>query len=265
MAQQPWFVTELSKSSSSSLIDWALITFLTRLLPCGDIPKDISLVRSLDIFEANSWLHDKTKKSALVNHPRKVLSTARRSCLNNKVGEISAIAREVSDFTTAGQRVPPTVWEKYDRLNKRHKKEEGVVAIVTKTFNKKPSGRDDDAPASAERVDRSKQQREEHHPANNSGVKLDRHGRSQLFKGGALGSDDHRAGSGGNHYACTFGSGRCDTDLPDEGRLWPKPPSGGSISSCNGCPTRRDSSWGRQERQKLNELCELNDLSLSWG
>lgn len=196
-----------------------------------------------------------------MNHPGKILSTTRRLRSNNKVGEISSIAREVSDFTKAGLRVPPTVWEKYDRLNKAHKKEKGVLAIVSKTRNKKASGRDDDAPASAERVDRSKQ-REEHHRANHFALKLDRHGRSQLFKGGALGSDDHRAGSRGN-YACTFGSGRCDTDLTDEGRLWVKSSSGGNISSCNGCPMRRNSSWGRQERQKLNELCELNNLSPS--
>lgn len=134
-----------------------------------------------------------------MNNPGRVLS-ARRLRLKNKVGEISTIAREVSDLTKAGLRVPPTVWEKYDRFNKRHKKEQGVVTVAAKTRNTKTTCGWDDAPA-AEHFDCSKQREE--HPSNSCArVKLDRHGQSQLlFKGRARGSDDHRAGSRGNLLA----------------------------------------------------------------
>ncbi|CAM9695550.1 unnamed protein product [Scytosiphon promiscuus] len=54
----------------------------------------------------------------------------------NQVDDLAGIVREIDSFTKVGKRVPVAVWEKYDRVNKRHKKHEEMIAIAAEVRSK---------------------------------------------------------------------------------------------------------------------------------
>lgn len=166
--------------------------------------------------------------------------------IGHQVNDLAEIGRDIESFTKAGRRVPVAVWEKYDRLNKRHKKHEAMTTVAAdmqetqrrKVIRARPEreveeggGRESTLPE-----DDSYQSDSETLRSPSTYLKLRR--RSERYSRAVVGS-----------RCCTFGSGRGD-GVEQRGALHP---AGTSTT----IPTRsRSSPWGLREREKLNELCE---------
>lgn len=177
------------------------------------------------------------------------------------MNELAEIGREIDTFTQAGQRVPTTVWKKYDRVNKRHKKREEMAAIAAEESSKlgrKRRAREREHAAAEEERAAEEGQHEKGHPSRHTTAlphnedavpntlllpktKLD--GQCAV----AAAARPFRGGGG-----CTFGSGRggdqhAGDALASCGTHTTSPPRSQSCSSA---------SWGPHERDKLNEICE---------
>lgn len=198
------------------------------------------------------------------------------------MNDLAEIAREIDNFTKAGLRVPVAVWEKYDRVNKRHKKHEDMLAIAAEARRKMDKKR---------RAKEEQEQEEQHqgcdekrgagHPNQQEATtSVDTRSRRKHNAEEVLASPssaDNLSGrpspvaasqnkpkrrtapapfQGGR---CTFGTGRGKDEgdaletLERRAMHAPGARSGGGPSS----------SWGPEERQKLNEICESgNDMPI---
>lgn len=147
-----------------------------------------------------------------------------------QVNELAKLARDIERYTKHGRRVPISVWESYDRINKRHKKHEEITALSAEMMRK--AGRSGAPSGNFSDLDESD-------PKRPHAIKRPPNRTFGL----------NRVGSG-----CTFGSGRDEKDPHSSGaRIL-------GHSSSPVIPTTRSSSskpsWGWYEREKLNELCE---------
>lgn len=164
----------------------------------------------------------------------------------HQVNDLAEIGRDIESFTKAGRRIPVAVWEKYDRLNKRHKKHEAMTTVAAdmqetqrrKVIRARPEreveeggGRESTLPE-----DDSYQSDSETLRSPSPHLKIRR--RSERHSRAVVGSS-----------CCTFGSGRGD-GVEQRGALLPVG-TGTAISTRS-----HSSSWGAHEREKLNELCE---------
>lgn len=194
------------------------------------------------------------------------------------MNDLAEIAREIDSFTTAGKRIPVAVWEKYDRINKRHKKHEDMMAIAAEARKKNKrrtrkreeqgqeagqgciadNNRDLDLPDEKERTafstDKTSTGTRRHHPvskntsssssftADSTELSLERKPNQRTapcpFQGGGR---------------CTFGSGRGEDEGDALEKLARREAHASTAKSRVGPSS---SSWGSQEREKLNEICE---------
>ncbi|CAN0325698.1 unnamed protein product, partial [Discosporangium mesarthrocarpum] len=158
-----------------------------------------------------------------------------------QVNELADLTREINGYVTVGKRVPTAVWEKYDRVNKKHKKHDEMKAI-------------------AEEMQRPG--RGQHHrdvgPADGDPRKL----QPLLHKKGMSRKGRHTFGSESLDptvktrsfgLGCTFGSRNLGE--PDEKKVQ------GSSGACEagkgnvrGTARRAPLPWTSHERRKLNEL-----------
>lgn len=144
-----------------------------------------------------------------------------------QVNELSKIARDIEKHTKDGRRVPAAVWEQYDRVNKRHKRHEEMVALAVKM---RKAGRQRVQIGVSNKVDKMDEERKN----------VDQNRANRWSKSTTIG--------------CTFGSGRDDNSLQkniDEGCRGPS-----SDSTKFTSPSTSQAAWGWYEREKLNELCE---------
>ncbi|CAM9731838.1 unnamed protein product [Ascophyllum nodosum] len=143
-----------------------------------------------------------------------------------QVNDLVDISRDIDSFARDGRRVPIAVWEKYERVNERHKIDSGNEAF-------KATGDD-------------RRQRE----SGGGGGGGDSWARIRLRSSRQLITKRPREGRWGT--GCTFGSGKKWNGREEEALFF-----GGvhhlprSLSRAHSCPS---SSWGRYEREKLNEL-----------
>ncbi|CAM9289903.1 unnamed protein product, partial [Ectocarpus sp. 12 AP-2014] len=194
----------------------------------------------------------------------------------NQVNDLAEIAREIDSFTTAGKRIPVAVWEKYDRINKRHKKHEDMMAIAAEARKKikrrtrkreeqgqeagqgctAGSKKDLDGPDQKEVIafstDESSTGTRRHHPlpnnasssssftADSTELSLEQMPKQRTplspFQGGGR---------------CTFGSGRGEEEGDALETLARREAHASTARSRVGPSS---SSWGPQERDKLNEI-----------
>lgn len=165
-----------------------------------------------------------------------------------EVNDITDITRDVYTFAKDGRRVPIAVWDKYDRINKLHKKHDHMLAIAAKMRDVEKMRWRNKLAATTNGADAF--------GSLDDGVELSiapslcgkirpRPSHQQQAKpirsrGGCRGIMDRRT---------TFGCCR-ETNERKEALG----SSGTShLSRSRSCPP---SSWGRYEREKLNELCE---------
>ncbi|CAM9656287.1 unnamed protein product [Ectocarpus sp. 4 AP-2014] len=178
----------------------------------------------------------------------------------NQVNDLAEIAREIDSFTTAGKRIPVAVWEKYDRINKRHKKHEDMMAIAAegrkkikrRTRKREEQGqeagqgctadneKDLDGLDQKERIafstDKSSTGTRRHHPLSNNTLSSSSFTADSPFQGGGR---------------CTFGSGRGEEEGDALEKLARREAHASTAKSRAGPSS---SSWGPQERDKLNEI-----------
>lgn len=209
--------------------------------------------------------------------------------LVTKVNDLAEIVREIDSFTKAGLRVPVAVWEKYDRVNKRHKKHEEMAAAAAEVRTKangkrgvRPEQDQDEGPDKSQQPDkygRSADKRE-----------LDRMDESEVTERTDTVSRQSVALTNGDPASppstrkddigpfpqpsslrqrpkrleattrapfqgagrCTFGGGRGDAE-GDALEVLERRATEVQIARSGGGPS---SSWPPLERAKLNELCE---------
>lgn len=197
-----------------------------------------------------------------------------------QVNDLAEIAREIDSFTTAGKCIPVAVWEKYDRINKRHKKHEDMMAIAAEARkkikrrtrkreeqgqeagqgytadNKKDLDGPDQKEGTAFSTDKSSTGTRRHNPVSNNTsssssftadrteLSLERMPKQRTapspFQGGGR---------------CTFGSGRGEEEGDAVETLARREAHASNAKSRAGPSS---SSWGPQERDKLNEICETD-------
>lgn len=195
----------------------------------------------------------------------------------HQVNELAEIACEIESFTKAGRRVPLAVWEQYDRLNRRHKKHEHMMAVTAEMRK--------NAPASGgckNNSSRSNRRRnhcgagnmivsgEDHHQDQEdiltvaierrkeaSGVARHPESNNSCNDGSGRFSSATFVSSWQGGAGCTFGSGRRDTvtsKTNEEGSAMAEyvPMPSADIKT----PGRSQATWSAYELDKLNELCK---------
>ncbi|CAB1098842.1 unnamed protein product [Ectocarpus sp. CCAP 1310/34] len=212
--------------------------------------------------------------------PHRYHGVAARTRLSvaGKVNDLAEITREIDSFTSAGKRIPVAVWEKYDRINKRHKKHDDMMAIAAEArikIKRRTRKREEQGQAAGQgctadskknldgsdqkegiafSTDKSSTGIRRHHPLSNNPsssssftadsteLSLERMPKQRTapspFQGGGR---------------CTFGSGRGE-EGGDALETLARREAHASTAKSRAGPS--SSSWGPQERDKLNEICE---------
>lgn len=191
---------------------------------------------------------------------------------SKQVNDLAEIAREIDSFTKAGKRIPVAVWEKYDRVNKRHKKHEDMLALaaeVRSKTNRKRRAREKqeqeqerqqscdlhegtDRPNQEGGTNSSSNSNSKHHPlemqspADNDKIRSSPPVSSQKRQQRRTAPVPFQGGR------CTFGTGRGDVE-DDALETLVRRATHVPVSRCE---EGHSSSWGPRERDKLNEICE---------
>lgn len=192
----------------------------------------------------------------------------------HQVNDLAEIAREIDSFTKVGLRVPAPVWEKYDRVNKRHKKHEDMLAIAAgarSNATRKRRAREDEKQGRHQSCD---EQQGTHKPnqereTSSSSSSCSRGHQPSAKQGSSLPSSAQNSSppvaspnkpkqciaaapfQGGR---CTFGT-RLGKDEDDAMETLARRAKHAPMAFSGSDPP---SAWGQQERDKLNEICECN-------
>lgn len=167
----------------------------------------------------------------------------------NQVNDLAEIGRDIESFTKAGRHVPTAVWEKYDRVNKRHKKHEEMATVAAdmretqrrRAVRARPER--EAAEGGGPGDDRCHSESETLRRSHSSQLKVKR--RSGRRRAGVVAGLPFQCRGEG----CTFGSSRGDGDVHRGVR-----PAGTRTTTMRS----QSSPWGSHEREKLNELCECS-------
>lgn len=164
-----------------------------------------------------------------------------RVTLDIQVNELSAVARDIEKYSKDGRRVPVAVWKQYDRINKRHKKHEEMVALAAEI---REGGGQRARTGHGSELDKTEEER----------LNVDQNRANRRPK--SITTCSQRSGTG-----CTFGSGRDGEDLQ---RSVDERCSGRSSEYITTASSPASQpAWGWYEREKLNELCEYHN-AMRW-
>lgn len=162
------------------------------------------------------------------------------------MNELSEVARDIESFVEAGRRVPSTIWEKYDRINKRHKKHGEITTVAAELRSKTRRRR---RVIKQEHTDKQHANETDECRTCSGGDGMSAGSRhlpsrllidsrepvsSLLFRGGG---------------SCTFGSGRGDKEPR---KMLSRRSAHAHVKKWKASP----SLWGPYERKKMNELCK---------
>ncbi|CAM9457928.1 unnamed protein product [Ectocarpus fasciculatus] len=196
----------------------------------------------------------------------------------NQVNDLAEIAREIDSFTKAGKRIPVTVWEKYDRINKRHKKHEDMMVIAAearkknkrRTRKREEQGHEagqgcaadneedldgpDQKEGAAFSTNKSSTGTRRHHPVSNntsSSSSFTADGTSAELSLERMPKQRTAPSPFQGGGRCTFGSGRGEEEGDALEKLTRREAHASTAKSRAGPSS---STWGSQERDKLNEI-----------